>query len=132
MMNNLGIDLWTKRCWLAYTLEWIIFTLPWVPRIQLVNEIKKIIKEKNINKIVIWLPYDLFWKDHLQLDKTQKFISKLREILPSVSIDSIDERYTTFESLNILNQLDEKKSVKEKKDSLSAFLILESYINKNS
>lgn len=131
-MNYLWIDLWDKNCWLAYSLEWIIFTLPQVERHTLVNELKKIIKEKNIWTIVVWLPYDLYWKDLNQLDKTKKFIEKLKDIFPEIKIDWIDERFTTFESLNILGSFEKKSNISSKKDSMSAFLILESYLNKRN
>lgn len=131
-MNYLWIDLWDKNCWLAYSLEWIVFTLPQVERHTLVNELKKIIKEKNIWTIVVWLPYDLYWKDLNQLDKTKKFIEKLKDIFPEIKIDWIDERFTTFESLNILGSFEKKSNISSKKDSMSAFLILESYLNKRN
>lgn len=130
-MSYLWIDLWDKNCWLAYTLEWVIFTLPSIERHKLVNELKKIIREKNIKIIVVWLPYDLYWIDNKQLEKTIKFIEKIENIFPQIKIEKVDERFTTFESLNILNELKEK-NIKSKKDSLSAFLILETYLNKTN
>lgn len=129
-MSYLGIDLWNKTCWLAYTLEWIIFTLPQVERHKLVNELKKIIKEKNIEVIVVWLPYDLYGKDKRQLERTLDFIEKIKNIFPLVKIEWIDERFTTFESLNILSSFEKKENIVSKKDSMSAFLILESYLEK--
>ena len=129
-MNYLGIDLWTKNCWLAYTLEGIVFALPQVERHKLVNELKKNIKEKNIEVIVVWLPYDLYGKDKKQLERTNDFIEKLKKIFPEIKIEWIDERFTTFESLNILSSFEKKENIASKKDSMSAFLILESYLGK--
>lgn len=131
-MNYLSIDLWDKRCWLAYSNLWIIFTLPFVPRVKLVCELKKIILEKQISKIVVWMPYDLYGKDLKQLDKTKKFVLKLKQILKNIEIIEIDERYTTFESLNTLNELWNKNDINEKKDSLSAYFILERFLLKES
>lgn len=129
-MNYLWIDLWDKRCWLAYSNMWFIFTLPAVARFTLISELKKIIKEKNISKIVIWMPYDLYGKDLKQLNKTKSFVSKLKEILPNIEIIEIDERFTTFESISILTELGNKKDIQEKKDSMSAYLILERYLTR--
>lgn len=128
-MNYLWIDLWDKLCWISYTNSWIIFTLPSVKRVELVWSIKRLIKEKNISIIVVWLPYDLYGVNTKQLEKTLKFIDKIKIIFPDILIDSIDERFTTYESINILNELWEKDKF-SKKDSLSAYLILDSYINK--
>ena len=127
-MNYLSIDLWDKLCWIAYTNMWIIFTSNSISRFKLVNEIKTIILEKDISKIIVGLPYDLYWKNTKQLDKTKKFIQKLKVIFPNIQIEWIDERYTTFEALDILKTL-KQKDIKNKKDSMSAYLILESYIS---
>lgn len=128
-MNYLSIDLWDKRCWLAYTNMWIIFTLPYVDRVKIIWELKKIIISKNISKIIIWMPYDLYWKDHVQLDKTKKFIQKLKINFPDIQIIEVDERFTTIESINILKDL-WSKNIQDDKDSMSAYLILETFLNK--
>ncbi len=130
-MNYLWIDLWDKLCGLAYTLEGVIFTLPAVKRVEIIKTLQKIIWEKKITTIVVWLPYDLYGIDTRQLEKTQKFIEKLKNIFPQIEILGEDERFTTFEAYNILETSStHKKNIKEQKDSLSAFLILESYVNK--
>lgn len=130
-MNYLSIDLWDKKCWLAYSNLWIIFTLPFIVRIKLIRELKKIVLEKKISKIIIWMPYDLYWNNFKQLNKTKKFIFKLKQIFKNIEIIEIDERFTTFESFNILDMLWNKENINEKKDSLSAYLILERFFLKN-
>lgn len=128
-MNYLSIDLWNKRCGLAYSNMGIVFTLPQVDRVKIIPEIKKVILQKDISKIIIWLPYDLYWKDFTQFDRTKKFISKLKEIFPDNEIIEVDERFTTFEALDTLSLLWEK-NISDKKDSLAAYFILERYIQK--
>ena len=78
--------------------------------------------------IVVWLPYDLHWKDLRQLDKTIKFIGKLKEILKNIRIEAIDERFTSFEADTALREM-WMKNTRWKKDDISAGLILESYLN---
>ncbi len=128
-MNYLSIDLWNKRCWIAYTNMWIIFMTESIARTSLISQLKKIIKEKDISKIIIWMPFDLYGKDKTQLERTKKFIWKLKEIFINNEIIEIDERFTTFEAINTLKQSWEK-DIFSKKDSMSAFLILETYLNK--
>jgi len=123
----LGIDLWDKRCWLAVTIEGIVIPKEIVNRVEIIDIIKKYIKIYNINVIVVWLPYDLYNFDTKQLDKTKKFIEKLKNIFPDKKIDSIDERFTSFEADNILKSMNILNS-KWKKDAISAALILESYL----
>jgi RNase H-fold protein (predicted Holliday junction resolvase) len=50
----------------------------------------------------------LYGKNLEQLNKTQKFILKLRTIFTNIKIDEIDERFTTIESINILNSFEKK------------------------
>jgi RNase H-fold protein (predicted Holliday junction resolvase) len=45
-----------------------------------------------------------------------------------IEVESIDERYTSFEASNILEFLWEKNTY-WKKDAISASLILETYLN---
>ncbi len=127
-MGILAIDYWDKRCWLAIEVENIAIPKKIVDRQKINTYISKYIKQYDINMIVVWLPYDLYWKDLKQLEKTKRFIRELKNKYKSVKIDSIDERYTTFEAERVLESIwiDEKKW---KKDAISAALILESYIN---
>lgn len=123
----LSIDLWDKRCWLAIYMQWVVLPKEIVNRVALIDTLKKYIKDYNIWVIVVWLPYDLYNKDTKQLDKTQKFIQKLKNIFPELKIDSIDERFTSFEADMILDQIWQKNK-NSKKDDISAALILESYL----
>jgi len=123
----LSIDLWDKRCWIAITIHWIVMPKGIVPRVKLIKYLKDLIKEYNIKVIVVGLPYDLYFKKLKQLEKTKVFISKLNEIFPNLKIDSIDERFTSFEADLVLDEL-WIKNKNWKKDDISAVLILESYL----
>lgn len=123
----LAIDLWDKRCWIAIEIEWLIFPKAIIPRIKLIQNLKKYITEYKIWVIVVWLPYDLYWKKFKQLEKTKIFVEKLKKIFPEILIETIDERFTSFEAENILNEI-WIKDKKWNKDDLSAVLILESYL----
>ncbi len=123
----LAIDLGDKRCWIAITIEWIPIPKEIVNRTLIINTLKKYIKNYDIKVIVVWLPYDLYNTDLKQLNKTKKFIEKLKIIFPDIKIDTIDERFTTFEAENILRSM-KIKEMNWKKDDISASLILESYL----
>jgi len=124
----LAIDLWDKRCGIAVSVEWIAIPKEIVARTSLVNILKKYIEDYNIKVIIVWLPYDLYNTDLKQLNKTKQFIEKLKLIFPELKIDSIDERFTSFEATNILKSMN-KKELEGRKDAISACLILESYLN---
>ena len=51
LKSDLWIDLWDKRSWIAYNVEWIIFSLPYVERLNLIKYLKKIVLEKKIEGI---------------------------------------------------------------------------------
>jgi RNase H-fold protein (predicted Holliday junction resolvase) len=51
------------------------------------------------------MPYDLYSMDFRQLNKTKKFILKLKEIFKDIEVIEMDERFTTFESLSLLNEI---------------------------
>lgn len=123
----LAIDLWDKRCWIAISLEWIAIPKWIVARTKLVDCLKKYINDYSIKVIVVWLPYDLYNKNLKQLDKTKVFIEKLKIIFPKIKIDSIDERFTSFEADNLLRQM-WIKDTKWKKDDIAACIILETYL----
>ena len=125
----LWIDLWDKRCWVAVFVEGIIFPKWIILRPKLITELRKLIKEYNIKTIVVWLPYDLYWKNLKQLDKTKVFIEKLKQIFPDLKIEWVDERFTSFEADLVLDSM----WIKDKqwqKDDISAVIILESYLKK--
>jgi RNase H-fold protein (predicted Holliday junction resolvase) len=44
----------------------------------------------------------LYNKDNRQLDRTKKFVEKLKNIFKDIKIETVDERFTSFEEDNIL------------------------------
>ncbi len=124
----LGIDLWDKRVWLATAIEGIVFPHSIVARVELVRVVKKLVRDKNIKTIVVGLPYDLYGKDTKQLDKTVKYIEKLKTIFPEINVVGFDERFTSIEADSIKLEFWNKKQTVHK-DDISAALILEWYLN---
>ncbi len=126
-MSIIAIDLGEKKVGIAIEINNIAFPKNVVSRIELVRELKKIFSEnKSYDTIIVWLPYDLYWVDNNQLNKTTKFIEKLKLIFPLKKVIWIDERFTTFEAQNINKSF---KTNKKEVDDISASLILESYLN---
>jgi len=125
------IDLWDKRVWIAILVEWIAIPHDIVDRVALVRYLKKLIREQKSTQMIVGLPYDLYGIDTKQLDKTKKFIEKLKGIFPDIEIIGQDERYTSFEAESAL-QKNWKKTKNTYKDDISAALILEWYIQRSS
>jgi putative transcription antitermination factor YqgF len=125
----LGIDLGNKKVWIAVEQNKIAMPYKIIERVKIIWELKKLVKERNITDIVVWLPFDLYWKDNTRLDKANKFIKKLSDIFPDINIHGEDERFSSFEADLSLNQIWKKD--KEKIDDISASLILWSFLEKN-
>lgn len=124
----LGLDLGDKRCGIAVMVEKIVVPKDIVPREKVIKFLEKYISDYDIKVIVVWLPFDLYWKKLKQLEKTKKFIEKLKNIFPEIKIEWFDERFSTFEAENVLDLLGETKKY-WKKDAISATIILESYLS---
>lgn len=104
-----------------------------------VDEIKKIIVEKNIKEIVIGMPYNTDGSEGFRADKTNSFIKRLTNNLKysgfeNVKINIADERYTSLKADDALRQMNiSQKKGKKIQDSLAAYYILDEYLkNKES
>jgi len=120
-MTCLWIDLWDKKVWIALEVEWISIPKDIIQRTKIIPYIKEIIKNYNISHIIVGLPYDLYGVKMKQLEKTQKFIEKIKEIFLEQKVIWYDERFTSFEARDEDNK-------GENIDDISASLILESYL----
>lgn len=93
-----------------------------------ITKIVKIIKENNIDKLVIGLPRNMDSTEGVQAKKTREFANNLSKEI-DINIYFVDERLTTKKALRDLNYLSVKK-IKEKNilDTQSAINILETYL----
>jgi len=121
MMKYIGVDLWDKRVWLAISQENIAFPLIEITRTETVSYLKKYFSENTeISTIIVGLPYDLYGVDTRQLDKTLKFIEKLRDIFSDKEIIGHDERFSSFQAGEWFD---------DHKDDIAAQCILQSYLD---
>ena len=135
MSRAIAIDYWDKRCWIALEVEMIAVPKDIVLRVDIIKSLEKYFLEYgDINKIIVWLPFDLFWKDDIQLNKTKEFIRELENKYwikskkeKKLEIIWVDERFTSFEADNTLKQFWKKNNIGQK-DAISAGLILETYL----
>ncbi|MBQ3181340.1 MAG: Holliday junction resolvase RuvX [Clostridia bacterium] len=94
-------------------------------------EIAEIIKEKEVTKIIIGLPKNMDNSQGFRTDATMDFVEKLKNFT-DVEIDFSDERLTTVSAHGFLNEMNVRgKKRKDTVDTLSAALILETYMKKN-
>ncbi len=133
----LGIDYGKKRTGIAVTdpLKIIASSFQTIETKLLIDFLRKFVEQNNVDSIVIGLPRQ---KDHSFSDienEIQIFISKLKKILPKLKIFRHDERYTSKMAKKIILNVKTKKSLRMKKelvDSVSATIILQSYLEKKN
>lgn len=98
---------------------------------QLFVEIQSIIKEKEVTKIVVGLPKNMDNSEGFRADATKAF-AKTLSTYTDIPIEYSDERLTTVSAHGMLSEMNVRgKKRKGAVDTLSAALILETYMRKN-
>lgn len=99
---------------------------------QLLERLGELIKEYEVKKIVIGLPLNMNATSGQRVEKTKKFIEKLKENF-GIEVETIDERLTTVASQRTMTELGVNKNKKKNiVDMMSAVLILQMYMDRNS
>ena len=96
------------------------------------KRLEEIINEKEVNIIVIGMPYNMDGTKTQRAEVTEKFIHKLKCRFNKIPIEEIDERLTTVAAHKTMNFLDINKHKKRGiVDTISAVYILETFMNKS-
>ena len=86
----------------------------------LINRIREIIEENNVNKIIIGYPINMNATKGPRVNKTDNFIKKLEKEL-KIEVVKIDERLTTVSAHKIMTELNLSNCRKKKVvDTISA------------
>jgi putative holliday junction resolvase len=93
-----------------------------------IKEIEEIVKQKNVEKIVLGLPLDKDGSDSAKTEEVRNFAHYL-SLKFTIPIILWDERYTTCDANSFLKEIgiDYKKS-KEVVDKIAASIILKDYL----
>ena len=143
MLNNqhtkyIGIDFGKKRTGISISDydKVVSFPLETIDTNNLINFLKELSRKENIEKIIIGKPLKLNNTVHDLEKDIIDFIKSLNDSLPDITVERIDERYTSKISKKIIDEeLYSKKKIRMDKtiiDKISASLILESYLIKMS
>lgn len=96
----------------------------------LLKRIEEIVKEYEVETIVIGMPINMNGTKTERVKVTNSFIHKLKCRLGKIPIKTVDERLTTVEAHKTMNLLNiDKRKKKDLVDTISAVYILETYIN---
>ena len=96
--------------------------------------LEDLIKNENIEKVIIGKPLNLNNQLHELENDIVEFIESLQSVFPKIVIERVDERYTSKISSFIIRQSGVNKKSRMNKsiiDKISASLILESYLIMN-
>lgn len=131
----MGIDYGTKRTGIAISDVHgkIAFPFKTIDTTELLQELKKIVKQEKVDTLVIGQPK---YSDNTTMPIEQEILSliiKIREEMPGLIIERYDERYTSKIAARDLVEMGLKKSKRRDKrllDQISATLILQSYLDR--
>ena len=130
MYKVMGLDIGTKRIGVALSDYLLILATPYgcITRSNdtgAVEEILKIAKENNVQKIVVGIPLNMDGSLGFQADNCKKFAAKLK----GYEIIFEDERLTSDQAEEILrNKKKDFRKDKGRVDIESACIILEQYL----
>lgn len=97
---------------------------------ELLESLRKLCEGEQVTKIILGLPIMMDGTLGDRAKKTQLFYDKLKTILPQMSIEFFDERLSTeFASKILRGQGIKARDQKGKRDSMSAQIILQNYLN---
>lgn len=136
MTKILAIDYGNKSVGLAISDETntIAKTLPAIKvrnEKQALVKIKEVILEQKAKRILIGLPLNLKGEDSPQTKKARKFAAELGQGQDNISIELVDERFTSREAARLLREAKiNAKKARSQIDSMSAFVMLQSYLSK--
>ena len=138
-MRYLGLDLGSKTLGLAISdsTETIATTLKTLyfkeeDYDSLLEPLQEIIKENNINKIILGFPKNMDNSIGTRAEVTLNFKEKLEKEL-QIEVILEDERLTSVISNQVLIKADvSRKKRKKKVDGIAASLILQSYLNRKN
>ena len=136
-MRYLGLDLGTRTLGISIsdTTKTIASTLKTIRfqdsnYIELIPQLKTIIEENSISKIVLGFPKNMNNTIGDRCEETLKFKELLEQHF-SIEVVLQDERLTTVEATNYMLEADiSRKKRKKKVDSLAANIILQTYLDK--
>ena len=133
LSKYVGIDFGIKKSGVSISdsNKLISFPLKTIETKNLLDYIKQISNDENIEIVVIGKPLKLNNEIHDLEEMVVKFIKSLKNNHPNIQVERIDERFTSKISKQIIIQSGlGKKNRRDKSiiDKISASLILESYL----
>ena len=137
MGRIIAIDYGTKRTGIAVTdtLQITANGLTTVPTLNLISFLDNYFKQENVDCIVVGEPFDDHNKPSQSTPAIESFIKKFKKIFPGMPVEREDESYTSKQAFDTMLKAGLKKKKRKDKaliDQISATLILQKYMERNS
>lgn len=133
-MRILALDHGTRRIGVAVSDELKIIAqpleyIPAEPFANFVKRLKEILRDKEVELILIGMPRNMDGSYGPAAQKVQEFIAALKHEIP-VPLKALDERLTTVQAQRSLLQANVRRSQrKEKVDKTAAAILLQSHLD---
>ena len=133
MSRILAIDYGKKRTGIAVTdpLQIIATGLTTVPTVQLMDFLKKYVRQEAVERIVVGHPKQMNNEDSENMKRIVPFVNLLKKLLPDIPVELFDERFTSVLAHQAMLAGGLKKKDRQNKalvDEISATIILQSYM----
>ncbi|PYJ85951.1 MAG: Holliday junction resolvase RuvX [Verrucomicrobia bacterium] len=133
-MRILAIDHGTKRMGVAISdeLRMIVQPLEFIPAepfAKFLDRLKEILREKQVELILVGMPRNMDGSYGPAALKVQEFVAVLKEAI-AIPIQTLDERLTSVQAHRFLTEAEVRgRQRKEKVDKSAAAILLQSYLD---
>lgn len=133
MSRILAIDYGRKRTGIAVTdpMQIIANGLTTVPTHELMDFLLKYVAQEKVERIVVGHPKQMNNEDSENMKYIKPFVAQLKKKLPDISVELVDERFTSVLAHQAMLDGGLKKKARQDKalvDEISATIILQSYL----
>jgi len=137
MPRIMAFDYGTKRIGIAVTdpLQIIATGLETVHPKDIVEYLKKYLVKEAVEKFIVGEPKQMDGTPSQSAPMIKGFVTLLKKHFPLIPMEMIDERFTSKMASAVIAQSGMKKTHRQDKsriDTISAIIILQSYLEKNS
>ena len=134
MGRIIAIDYGRKRTGIAVTdtLQMIANGLTTVPSGELSKFLVDYVSKESVDRFVVGLPKQMNNQPSENMVRIEPFVNRLRKVLPSITVEYVDERFTSVLAHQAMLDGGLKKKDRQRKelvDEISATIILQSYMD---
>jgi putative Holliday junction resolvase len=133
MKRIIAVDYGLKRTGLAVSdvMQLIANGLDTVASNEVENRLQQYTAKEDVERIIVGMPRQLNGKPSDNMHRVEKFVKRLRNLIPDVPVEYFDERFTSLMAHRAMLDGGLKKHRRQDKalvDKISAVIILQDYL----